>query len=76
MLEWFTANLINLILIAVITGVVGLLIRSMIRDRKAGKHACGGSCSCCAGCSACGGCKGSTAQAEKQVLPDRNLSRT
>ncbi len=53
MLSWFSANLINIVLIAVIALVVTLLIRSMIRDRKAGKHACGGNC---AGCGACGGC--------------------
>ena len=59
MLAWLSANLINIVLIAVIVLVVGLLIRGMIRDRKAGKSSCGGSCaSCgaCGGCSACGKC--------------------
>ncbi len=59
MLAWLSANLINIVLIAVIALVVALLIRGMIRDRKAGKSACGGSCaSCgaCGGCSACGKC--------------------
>ncbi len=59
MLVWLSANLINIVLIAVIVLVVGLLIRGMIRDRKAGKSSCGGSCaSCgaCGGCSACGKC--------------------
>ena len=39
--------------------IVGLLIRGMIRDRKAGKRSCGGncaSCGACGGCSACGKC--------------------
>ncbi len=53
MLTWLSANLINIILIAVIALVVGFLIRGMIRDRKAGKSSCGGSC---ASCGACGGC--------------------
>ena len=53
MLTWLSANLINIILIAVIALAVGFLIRGMIRDRKAGKSSCGGSC---ASCGACGGC--------------------
>ena len=54
MLAWLSANWINLILIAVLTLIVALLIRSMVRDRKAGKRSCGGNC---ASCGACGGCK-------------------
>ena len=59
MFAWLSANLINIVLIAVIVLVVGLLIRGMIRDRKAGKRSCGGncaSCGACGGCSACGKC--------------------
>ena len=59
MLAWLSANLINIVLIALIALVVGLLIRGMIRDKKAGKCSCGGNCSACgacAGCSACGKC--------------------
>ena len=59
MFAWLSANLINIVLIAVIALVVGLLIRGMIRDRKAGKRSCGGncaSCGACGGCSACGKC--------------------
>ncbi len=53
MLAWLSANLINIVLIAVIVLVVGLLIRGMVRDRKAGRRSCGGNC---ASCGACGGC--------------------
>ena len=59
MLAWLSANLINMVLIAVIVLVVGFLIRGMIRDKKAGKSSCGGncaSCGACGGCSACGKC--------------------
>ena len=59
MLTWLSANLINIVLIAFIVLIVTLLIRSMLRDRKAGKPSCGGSCpgcSACVGCSACGMC--------------------
>ncbi len=59
MLAWLSANFINIVLIAVVALIVGLLIRGMIRDKKAGKSSCGGncaSCGACGGCSACGKC--------------------
>ena len=46
MLEWLAENLVNIVLIAVIAGIVALLIRGMLRDKKAGKHVCGGNCAC------------------------------
>ena len=60
MLIWLAQNLINIALVAVLVLIVSLLIRGMIRDRKAGKSACGGncaSCGACSGCSACGSLK-------------------
>ena len=59
MFAWLSANLINIVLVAVIALITGLLIRSMVRDKKAGKSSCGGncaSCGACSGCSACGAC--------------------
>ena len=59
MFSWLSANLINIVLVAVIVLITGLLIRSMVRDKKAGKSSCGGncaSCGACSGCSACGTC--------------------
>ena len=56
MLTWLSANLINIVLIAVIALIVGLLLRGMIRDRKAGKSSCGGSCASCGACGGCGSC--------------------
>ena len=55
MLAWLSANLVNIVLIAVIAIVAGLVIRGMIRDKKKGKPSCGCSCASCAGCSACCG---------------------
>lgn len=40
--------LIGLVLIL----IVGLVIRGMIRDKKAGKSSCGGNCGACGGCAA------------------------
>ncbi len=56
MVTWILANWINIVLILVIAAVVSLLIRGMIRDRKAGKSACGGSCASCGACAGCSGC--------------------
>ncbi|MCR5577242.1 MAG: FeoB-associated Cys-rich membrane protein [Oscillospiraceae bacterium] len=59
MLAWLSANLINIVLVAVIVLIVAWLIRGMIRDREAGKRSCGGNCAgcgACSGCSACGQC--------------------
>ncbi len=61
MLVWLSTNLVNIVLIAVLVLIVSLLVRSMVRDRKAGKSPCGGNCAACGackGCSACGGCPG------------------
>ena len=56
MLTWLSANLINIVLIAFIALIVGLLLRGMIRDKKAGKSSCGGSCASCGACGGCGSC--------------------
>lgn len=77
MLEWLAENLVNIVLIAVIAGVVALLIRGMLRDKKAGKHVCGGNCACCGGCSACcggcsacNGCKEASQADKRKKLPN------
>jgi len=56
MLAWLSANLINIVLIALIALIVGLLIRGMIRDKRAGKSSCGGNCASCGACSKCSAC--------------------
>ena len=70
MLAWLTSNLINIVLIAAIAGVTILLIRGMIRDKKAGKTSCGSSCAGCGACSACGQCHGSA-----QLRSQSNVNR-
>ena len=56
MLNWLSANLVNIALIAVLVLIVGLLIRVMVRDRRAGKAPCGGNCASCGACHSCQGC--------------------
>ena len=57
MLAWLSANLVNIVICAILILVVGLIIRGMIRDRKAGKSSCGGNCGSCGACGGCSGCK-------------------
>ncbi len=41
-----------------LTVIITLISLSLIRDKKRGKHSCGGSCGSCAGCAGCrGGCE-------------------
>lgn len=54
MLSWLSENLANLIVCGILLIVVVLIVRKLIRDKKAGKHICGGSCGSCGG--GCGGC--------------------
>ena len=60
MLTWLSANLINIVLVAAIVLITGLLIRVMVRDKKTGKSSCGGNCASYGACAACGryGCCG------------------
>ena len=53
MLAFLKANVYNIIVIAILLLVVFLLIRKIVKDKKAGKSAvCGGDCSKChANCS-------------------------
>lgn len=41
----------TVIVLVVIAGLVGLAVRSMVKDKKAGKSLrCGGNCKNCGGC--------------------------
>ena len=70
MLAWLSANLINITLIAAIALIVFLLVRVMVRDRKAGKAPCGGNCASCGACRGCASCSGCGA-AEGTPIVDR-----
>ena len=56
MLSWLSDNLVNIALIVAIVVIVALLIRVMVRDRRAGKAPCGGNCASCGACHGCQGC--------------------
>ena len=54
MLLWLKANLATIAVSLVLVLIVALIIRKMIRDRRAGKSSCGGNCACCGLCGTCG----------------------
>jgi asparagine N-glycosylation enzyme membrane subunit Stt3 len=50
-LSWLAAHIIDILLIFAIVLTVVLIVRGMIRNKKAGKSACGCDCgSCGCGC--------------------------
>ena len=53
MLAWLSANLINIVLVLAVALLVFVLVRGLIRDKRAGKSPCGGNCSGCGGCASC-----------------------
>ncbi|MCC8074717.1 MAG: FeoB-associated Cys-rich membrane protein [Clostridiales bacterium] len=53
MIAWLTANAGTIVVGLILLAIVAAILRGMLRDRKQGKHSCGGGC---AGCPhACGG---------------------
>ena len=59
MFAWLASNYVNILLILAISALVFFLIRSLVRDKKAGRSSCGGNCAACGGnCAACHACAG------------------
>ena len=52
MSNWLSQNIVNIVIIAALVLAVGLVIRGMIRDRRAGRSSCGGNCAACGACCA------------------------
>lgn len=59
MLSFISANLGNIIVIAILAVIVGAIIWSMIKAKRSGK---GG---CCGNCAECGGCHHSASASRK-----------
>ncbi len=53
MIAWFSAHLVDILLVLAILLVVALSARSMILAKKAGRSSCGCNCSNCAMSGAC-----------------------
>ena len=52
---WLMNNLVNIIVIALVLGLIGLCIRSLVKRKRSGLPACacGKSCAGCSGCAIC-----------------------
>ena len=48
MLNWFTANLGTILISLVLLVLVFLIVRYLLRQKKAGKSSCGANCAHCA----------------------------
>ena len=53
MLEFLQQNYLTIIIIAVLVLMVALIIRSIVKDKKAGKNTCGANCAHCANAGYC-----------------------
>lgn len=51
MLEFFANYGGSMIVGAIVLAVVALIVAKLVKDRRAGKHICGGDCCKCHGCS-------------------------
>ncbi len=79
MLIWLSANWINLILVAGLVLIVGLLLRGMIRNKKAGKSSCGcncASCGACAGCASCARCSAASPAPNSKRAEEQDMIKT
>ena len=48
MIDWLASNWINIVVIALVGVAVFFAVRSLIKNKKAGKSSCGCNCSHCA----------------------------
>ena len=55
MAAWLAANYGTVLVLLAVILIVGLVIRSMVRDRRAGRTSCGKNCSHCAMAGKCHG---------------------
>ena len=53
MLAWLSENRANIIMIAGLALLTGLIVFRMVRNKKAGKRSCGCDCAVCGACCAC-----------------------
>ncbi len=50
MVGFITANAGTILALAVVCLIVFLAVRSIWKDKKSGKHSCGGNCGACGAC--------------------------
>ena len=59
MLSWLSANIGTVLVVAVLILIVALIVRSMLRDKKAGRSSCGNNCAHCQMAGQCHKARGS-----------------
>ena len=69
MLTWLISNAASILAALAVLLLVALVIRGMIRDKKAGRSSCGGSCASCGACGGCAGCAVCARPPEKKGNP-------
>lgn len=62
-MNWLSANIANILIIAALVAIVGLIVRGMIKNKNRG-GACG-SCGGCSGCPSAQGCGKAEQRTEK-----------
>ncbi|MCC8042932.1 MAG: FeoB-associated Cys-rich membrane protein [Oscillospiraceae bacterium] len=53
MMEFLTANIGTIIVLAVLVLIVALIVRGIVSDKKKGKSSCGAKCGCCPNSALC-----------------------
>lgn len=61
---WLSENLSTIIICIVLAAIVGLIIFSLIKNKKKGKCSCGNNCGCCP---MGGSCHGGQSRKERQT---------
>ena len=56
MLLWLQTNMGTLVVVLVLAIALGAIVRKVLRDKRAGRHACGCDCGSCSGCAMQGQC--------------------
>lgn len=74
MLEWLAENIGTILITAGLIVIVALIIRSIVRDKKAGISSCGAKCGGCGACAMAGKCHGGSSACGGSALRDvKNL---
>lgn len=73
MLEWLAENIGTILITAGLIVIVVLIIRSIVRDKKAGISSCGAKCGGCGACAMAGKCHGSSGCGGSALRDVKNL---
>lgn len=76
MLEYIASNIGTILITAGLIVIVALIIRSIVRDKKAGISSCGAKCGGCGACAMAGKCHGGSCSGGSGALRDvKNLKK-